>query len=83
MLRARVSAQLSAVRSGLPPVADVALLYHIGLPPRSIVVDVIASDGTLLGSATVPGGQRFVEVTLVTSGAGMAARATIAARSTG
>lgn len=58
-----LSAKVTSISSGSPPVANVALLYGAGLPPVNVILDIHNESGTM-GSATIDGQQLFVDVPL-------------------
>ncbi|HWQ13707.1 MAG TPA: hypothetical protein VNL77_12960 [Roseiflexaceae bacterium] len=72
-----VSARVTALAPGAPPLAHVALAYGAGARPVSTVVDVLGADGESLGSATVEGHRLLLEVPL--SGASHAYRVRVTA----
>ncbi|HEY3230178.1 MAG TPA: hypothetical protein VGJ87_13230 [Roseiflexaceae bacterium] len=59
-----LSAKVTAVTPGDPPIASVALAYGAGLAPASVIVDLRDRDGSG-GSATVEGQQMLLEVPLL------------------
>ncbi|HMO59803.1 MAG TPA: hypothetical protein PKA05_15535 [Roseiflexaceae bacterium] len=61
--RANVQADVTAVTPGSPAVAHVALHYGLGRLPASLVIDVGSAAGRL-GSATVEGGRRLIDIPL-------------------
>jgi hypothetical protein len=65
-----VAAQVTSATPSSPPVAHVSLVYSRGLPPASVIVDVLDEAGEPLGSVTVPGDRMLLEVTVSRPAAG-------------